>query len=496
VPKLDALPDDLRWNDAKVEILSNLHDAGLLTLLNSERPSTTALSVVFFELARIDGGLATLALSGCLPQMPIAEFGSDEQKAQYLGRLGALCLTEPLPGAGAEALLLTGRFRPSAVESDAEPWIEVEKRGRFTSHMEFAEFVVAAVEGEEGARGSALVILEPGDAGIFDRGSAVRKIGHRLSSTTNPIFQLRVPVSRIVGGFEIESGVLRLRVDHRRALNSALQRTRALLALTTAAKAFAALNEMSEWAHGETEYGLIGAELWATGEAAASLGFAAARACDVSSNEYAAILTSAAKLYSTTVLPPLLRSFAGNGSQIAHGLLADAQVETMYLGPESTQRRILTAAMGGREFKGWLDSCTDEIESLQYRAQLELAASFKLFAAFHSRMNDDGGSAGWLADAQQPQRFAMADALSALLAARSLQIDSDQLERDGHASAVFEDLAFIASARAGAQLAQLASGVYSPGGVEQEISAVWQALAGFQFARERVARILVEDNRE
>jgi alkylation response protein AidB-like acyl-CoA dehydrogenase len=252
VPKLDALPDDLRWNDAKVEILSNLHDAGLLTLLNSERPSTTALSVVFFELARIDGGLATLALSGCLPQMPIAEFGSDEQKAQYLGRLGALCLTEPLPGAGAEALLLTGRFRPSAVESDAEPWIEVEKRGRFTSHMEFAEFVVAAVEGEEGARGSALVILEPGDAGIFDRGSAVRKIGHRLSSTTNPIFQLRVPVSRIVGGFEIESGVLRPRVDHRRALNSALQRTRALLALTTAAKAFAALNAISEWAHGET----------------------------------------------------------------------------------------------------------------------------------------------------------------------------------------------------------------------------------------------------
>jgi hypothetical protein len=60
------------------------------------------------------------------------------------------------------------------------------------------------------------------------------------------------------------------------------------------------------------------------------------------------------------------------------------------------------------------------------------------------------------------------------------------------ASAVFEDLAFIATARAGAQLAQLASGIYSPGGVENETVAVWQALAGFQFARERVAQILIE----
>ena len=491
-PKLDALPDDHRWNNMKAEILAILDEAGLLTCLNDERPSTVALSLVFFELARIDGGLVTLALAGCLPQMLIAEFGSDEQKAQYLGQLGALCLTEPLPGAGSDALLLTGRFRRLVDEAGLEPWIEVEKRGRFTSHMEFAEFVVAAVQGEDGARGSALVILEPSDTGLFDRGSAVRKIGHQISSTTNPIFQLRIPASRIVGGFDIEEGLLRPRVDHRRALHTALQRTRALLSLTTAAKAFAALEEMSEWPFSVAEYGVIRAELWAAGEAAAALGFAAVRACDDSSNETAAILSSAAKLYSTTVLPPLLRSLAGNGSETARKLLADAQVETMYLGPESTQRRILTAALANRDCKGWLGSCVDEIDGIHCQAQLGLAASFKLFSALHTRMNEErGGSANWLADEQQPQRFAMADTLSALLAAWALQLDAARLEGDSEECAVFNDLAFIVTASAGAQVAQLACGVYSPGGVEQEAAEVWQALAGFQYARERVAQILV-----
>src|ERR1019366_1405918 len=224
--------------------------------------------------------------------------------------------------------------------------------------------------------------------------------------------------------------------------NAAFERARALLALTTAAKAFTALDEMSECAPAESSQGLIGAELWAAGEAAAALGFAAARSCDDSSSGDAVILSSAAKLYSTTVLPPLLRSFAANGSQVARRLLADAQIESMYLGPESTQRRILTAAMGGRDFRGWLDSCADEVEGLACHAQLVLAASFKLFVELYARMNDDGGSVGWLRDAQQPQRFAMADALSALLAARALQLDAAQLEREDQASLVFDDLAF------------------------------------------------------
>ena len=57
-----------------------------------------------------------------------------------------------------------------------------------------------------GVRGSALVILEPGDAGEFERGAPVRKLGHRFASTTDPAFRLTVPASRIVGGYTIEQG--------------------------------------------------------------------------------------------------------------------------------------------------------------------------------------------------------------------------------------------------------------------------------------------------
>src|ERR1035438_87671 len=104
--------------------------------------------------------------------------------------------------------------------------------------MDFAQFVVAAVEGDgSGVRGSGLVILEPGDAGEFTRGSPVRKLGHVFASTTDPVFRLIVPASRLVGGFTMEQGSLIPRFSHRVLLEPALRRMRALLGLMTAAKA-------------------------------------------------------------------------------------------------------------------------------------------------------------------------------------------------------------------------------------------------------------------
>ncbi len=49
-----------------------------------------------------------------------------------------------------------------------------------------------------------MVILEEGDPGIFDRGTPTRKLVHQLSSTGDPIFNLRIPASRIVGGYDGE----------------------------------------------------------------------------------------------------------------------------------------------------------------------------------------------------------------------------------------------------------------------------------------------------
>lgn len=234
------------WTKDKARVLRILDDAGLTSL--AAQRLTMPLALTVWELAGIDAGVATLGLSGSLAQMPIRDFGTVEQRARYLRQAsflhGALCLTEPLPGAGAEAVSLSGRIFRASDAAGIEPLLKIEKRGRFTSHMDFADFVVAAVEGDgNSVRGSGLVILEPDDAGLFERGASARKLGHRFASTTSPVFSLTVPASRLVGGYTVEQGVILPRFNHRAVLEPALRRMRALLALMTAAKALATVRE-------------------------------------------------------------------------------------------------------------------------------------------------------------------------------------------------------------------------------------------------------------
>ncbi len=485
-------------------------------------PSTVARGLVLFELAAQDGGMAALCFSRFLGQMPIAEFGTEEQKARYASGKnllhGALCLTEPIPGAGAEALLLMGTYRPAGgVES---PLIEIDKRGRFTSQMEFAEFVVAAVQGVDGARGSALVLLEPGDAGSFDRGTPVRKVGQRIASTTHPAFRLRIPASRIVGGFTIEDGVLRPRFDHRQLLEPALRRARTLLALTTAAKALAVTREsLPHRADIGAAFWLACADLWAAGEAAASLGFLSARLCDAHEERGAGnsldaaeinLFTSAAKLFASTRIAPGLARVAAEAGAGADNFLrhaADAQVEAVSMGPEATQRRALSAAFGEASFDaksaGWIDEMESCATGFCAPAARNLAAGFRLWWRTLCVLRDAAGADSIFHGAHQAAAFALADALSGLLAARSLLLDAAELDaaaREREAGIVV-DLVRLAAASAVSRATQsctgLSYGLRDSSLVarsHRELAALraeaCASLSGFQYARERIARFL------
>ena len=150
-------------------------------------------------------------------------------------------------------------------------------------------------------KGSCIVILEENDPGTFDRGTATKKMVHQLSSTGDPIFNLQVPASRIVGGYEIKDGVVIPRFNHSEIIEAVFRRTRVTVGVMTAAKLLSAVEPVIRYQRGrfrgaETatpgsvryELGLQAREdslhrlidVWATGEACASLGFAAARAFD------------------------------------------------------------------------------------------------------------------------------------------------------------------------------------------------------------------------
>jgi len=307
------------WTPEKHAMLKEFDAAGITSVFLDpeyggfiEGPKNLALALVAFELAWVDGGAATGSLAGCLALAPIHERGTAEQKAEYMRRCsptlnpeparGAFCLTEPLPYVGVETGLLSGKVRIVEWPEGGEPILEVNKRGRFITNMGFANFVTAAVDTDDPRiKSSCMVILEESDPGTFDRGAPTRKMVHQLSSTNDPAFLLRVPASRIIGGYTVRDGVIVPNFDHAEIIEAVFRRTRVTVGLMTAAKLLSAVEPLLRY-HRDRFRGaekiLPGSpryelglqqkedvlhrllEVWATGEAAASLGFAAARLFD------------------------------------------------------------------------------------------------------------------------------------------------------------------------------------------------------------------------
>ncbi len=278
-------------------------------------PKNLALSLAAFELAWVDGGAATASLASFLALAPIHERGTQEQITHYKTLAappqagedrkpwrGAFALTEPIPYVGVDTGMLSGRISIAGWKPGEEPMLQVDKRGRFITGIAFANFVTAAVMSEDPRiKGSCVIILEEGDPGSFDRGTPTKKLVHQLSSTGDPIFNLNVPANRIVGGYTVKDGVIVPNYNHGEIIEAVFRRTRVPVGLMTAAKLLSAVEPVIRYqrerfrgAEGSRpgsvryEQGIQQREdalhrlvdIWATGEAAASLGFAAARLFD------------------------------------------------------------------------------------------------------------------------------------------------------------------------------------------------------------------------
>ena len=310
------------WTPAKNEMLEAFDRAGITAAFMEpdeggfiSGPKNLALALAAFELAWVDGGAATASLAGFLALAPIHERGTPEQSRHYKALSappqpgeerrpwrGAFVLTEPIPYVGVDTGMLSGKVRVAGWRHDEEPWLQVEKRGRFITNIAFANFVTAVVTSDDPRiKGSCVVILEETDEGTFDHGTPTKKLVHQLSSTGDPIFNLKVPASRIVGGYTIKDGVIVPNFSHSEVIEAVFRRTRVTVGLMTAAKLLSAVEPVIRYQRSRFR-GAEGAkpgtvrfeqgiqqredalhrlvDVWATGEAAASLGFAAARLFD------------------------------------------------------------------------------------------------------------------------------------------------------------------------------------------------------------------------
>ncbi|MEW5772101.1 MAG: acyl-CoA dehydrogenase family protein [Thermodesulfobacteriota bacterium] len=316
----DGVRNTHDWNDRKAELLKAFDESGLTSIYMDPRhggfiegPKNLALSLVAFELSWVDGGAATSSLANCLGLAPIHEKGTPEQRDAYMGacspsscpdgatKHAAFALTEPLPYVGVDTGVLAGKLRVAEWEEGKEPVLQVEKRGRFITGMDFANIVTAAVDTDDPRiKTSCMVILEDGDPGVFDRGAPTKKLVHQLSSTRDPVFSLKIPASRIIGGYTVQDGVIVPNYSHAEIIGAVFHRTRIPVGLMSSAKLLSAVEPIIRYHRqrfrgGKAEPGtpryeqgiqmnedamLRLAEVWATGEAASSLGFAAARLAD------------------------------------------------------------------------------------------------------------------------------------------------------------------------------------------------------------------------
>ena len=310
------------WTPGKAGMMEALDRAGVTAAFMEPEeggfivgPKNLALSLAAFELAWVDGGAATASLAGFLALSPIHERGTPEQVNHYkslsappqpgedrIPWRGAFVLTEPIPYVGVDAGMLGGKLRVAEWKDGEEPWLQVDKRGRFITNIAFANFVTAAVASDDPRiKGSCMVILEDTDEGIFDHGTPTKKLVHQLSSTGDPIFNMKVPAIRIIGGYTVKDGVIIPNFNHGEVIEAVFRRTRVPVGVMSAAKLLSAIEPVIRYqrqrfrgAEGTKpgslryEQGIQQREdalhrlvdVWATGEAATSLGFAAARLFD------------------------------------------------------------------------------------------------------------------------------------------------------------------------------------------------------------------------
>jgi hypothetical protein len=204
----------------------------------------------------------------------------------------------------------------------------------------------------------------------------------------------------------------------------------------------------------------------------------------------AALAGAAARLFATAHAAPHMAQYAALPDVL--GRLMDAQVEAVYLGAESVQRRQLAATMAEPTFPSRLTSWIAEAaDSGSLRAGLALLG-WTLEFLHRARL---------LTDARQGAGFALADALCRLLAARALAAGVRTLRADGGpALGFFADLSVAESGAAASAVAHVCTSLFFgyTGPAEEDLrgfsrqrAAVDASLAGVPAARLRAAAFLI-----
>ena len=493
-----------------------------------EGPRNLAESMLTYETAWVDNGAATSSFVNALAMGPIAELGTPEQKKRYMtlcapgnesGKTwrGSFALTEPLPYVGVDTGVLCGRVSIAEWKDGEEPMIRVEKRGRFITNIAIADYVTIAVNsGDDRIKGSCMVVVEATDPGKFDRGAQTLKCVHQLSNTGDPVIDVVVPASRIIGGYDIVDGKVVPKLGHSEIIAQVFSKTRVGVGVMGAGSLMSAIEPVIRYQRTRFR-GAAGveesspryqqglqmkedvterlADVWATAEAASSLGFDISRcfdALELIQDEAKAklgkgremlknmkapmekavqllgegknplddedvtvryvylqaicnILCPSCKLWNTghgaDVMRQAVTLMGGYGiTEDCPGFLfykwTDMQLDATYEGPEAVQRRQISETMSNPVFLAQVEAWAKELEACPCAAENganALAAGLRLWSWTQAFAKTAKDPNGKKLGASQRHGvvFPLADALAGLMAAKSFHADIKFLAQNG-----------------------------------------------------------------
>ncbi|RLA65068.1 MAG: acyl-CoA dehydrogenase [Epsilonproteobacteria bacterium] len=209
-----------------LEILTKAWELGLVnTCIPTEYGgagfSTLDAVIISESLAYGCMGMNTAIMANDLALLPIALFGSDEQKKRFLTpftesyKIASFCLTEPEQGSDAASIKTT-------LKKDGDDYI-LNGQKMWITNAGYADlFVVyATIDPSLKHKGITACVVEKGTKGI-EIGKAEHKMGHRCSDTRAMNFNnVRIPAENILmkagSGWEIAKKTL----DHSRPLVAA-----------------------------------------------------------------------------------------------------------------------------------------------------------------------------------------------------------------------------------------------------------------------------------
>ncbi|MFF2486093.1 acyl-CoA dehydrogenase family protein [Microbacterium sp. NPDC058062] len=202
----ELAPHASRWDAEKhfpIDTLRLAGSMGLGGIYVREDVGGAGLSrldavAIFEELAKGDTTIAAYISIHNMVAWMIDDFGSDEQREQWLpgltsmNALGSYCLTEP--GAGSDAAAIT-----TSAMRDGDDYIINGVKQFISGAGSSALYVVMARTGEPGSRGISAIVVPDGAPGL-SFGPNEEKMGWNAQPTRQVILDgVRVPVSHRLG---------------------------------------------------------------------------------------------------------------------------------------------------------------------------------------------------------------------------------------------------------------------------------------------------------